>query len=122
MIDYILKPNTLSHGGVPASGYHAQTVQGENRTTADFIRTMVNLRGGVTEGEAAMWLDLVIRAFFFEVSQGRDVNLQGFLSACVNIKGSFPNADSTFDPGVNSCILNEAAGGFPPHIYKGELL
>jgi hypothetical protein len=73
-------------------------VQSEDRTTADFVRTMTSLRGGVTEGEAAQWLDLVVRSFIFELSQGRAVNIKGFLNAKVDIQGNFPNAEAPFDP------------------------
>jgi hypothetical protein len=102
MINYIVKPKPIAPGSEVAGGYVAQTVQSEDRTIADFVRTMTSLRGGVTEGEAAQWLDLVIRSFIFELSQGRAVNIKGFINAHVEIRGSLPNAEATFDPARNS--------------------
>jgi hypothetical protein len=120
MINVILKPNTV---GENPTGFHALTVQGENRTTADFIRTMMSIRGGVTEGECALWIDLVKRAFVFELSQGRIVNIDGFISANVHIQGDFPRSDSSFDPTRNtvhgsinfSRVINKILAASPVH-------
>ncbi|GHU02563.1 hypothetical protein FACS1894147_04710 [Spirochaetia bacterium] len=102
MIDYILKPNTLKAPGAPApTGFHAQTVQSEERTTADFISIMADTKGGATKGEAAQWLDVVRRTLISELARGSNVNLKGLFSANVNIKGPFPASDSSFDPARN---------------------
>ncbi|GHV77489.1 hypothetical protein AGMMS49942_23100 [Spirochaetia bacterium] len=108
MIDIILKPNTV---GENPRGFHAVTVQGENRTTADFIKTMTSIRGGVTEGECAQWIDLVIRTFFFELSQGRSVNIKGFINANVHVKGDFPASDSPFDPAATPSTAASTSAG-----------
>jgi hypothetical protein len=118
MIDIILKPNTV---GENPTGFHAQTVQSENRTTGDFIKTMTSIRGGVTEGECAQWLDLVVRSFIFELTQGRSINIKGFVNANVYVKGEFPSTDSPFDPtrnkihgGINfSRAINKVLAGSP---------
>jgi hypothetical protein len=103
MINYILKPNTLKAPGANApTGFHAQTVQSEERTTADFIRVMADTKGGATEGEAAQWLDVVRRTLISELARGCNVNLKGFFNANVNIKGPFPASDSSFDPARNT--------------------
>jgi hypothetical protein len=101
MIQFILAPNKLAPAGQTPVGFHAMTLQSENRTSADFIKTMTSLRGGVTEGECAMWLDLVTRTFIFELQQGNNVNIGGFINAKVGIKGSFPDAESAFNPERN---------------------
>jgi hypothetical protein len=106
MIKYILLPNTLPVGGEAPTGYHAQTVQSENRTKADFIRMMVAAKGGSSEGEAALWLDIVIRTVILELSQGRNVNIPGFINASVGLKGTFPDYESVFDPERNSLKAN----------------
>jgi hypothetical protein len=62
---------------------------------------MIAAKGGGTEGEAANWLDVVVRTFILELSQGRSVNIKGFVTANVNIKGTFPYPDSSFDPLAN---------------------
>ncbi|GHT93049.1 hypothetical protein FACS1894140_5860 [Spirochaetia bacterium] len=102
MINYILKPNTLKAPGADApTGFHAQTVQSEERHTADFIRIMADIKGGATEGEAAQWLDVVRRTLISELARGSNVSLKGFFNANVNIKGPFPASDSSFDPARN---------------------
>jgi hypothetical protein len=102
MINYILKPNTLERAGQPATGFHAQTVQSEERTTADCILIMAGIKGGATAGEAAQWLDVMRRALISELARGCNVNVKGFFTAGVNLKGNFPFNDSPLDPAVNT--------------------
>jgi hypothetical protein len=123
MIEYILKKNTLGHGDVAAVGYHAQTVQGGRRTTRDFIRTMVMLRPGITEGEAAQWVELMGMAVTHDVNLGFDVNIEGLLTARMDIQGTFPDADSSFDAARNrlhvgmtaSRVLTKGSDGSATH-------
>jgi hypothetical protein len=98
MIDYILVPNTV---GENPTGFHAVTVQTENRTTEDFIRLMAELKGGATEGEAAQWFDVIQRAMTEEFRRGGNLNLKGFVHGKVDILGIFSNPDSNFDPAKN---------------------
>jgi hypothetical protein len=94
MIDYILVPNTL---GENPTGFHAITVQTENRTTEDFIRLMAELKGGATEGEAAQWFDVIQRAMVEELQRGGNFNLKGFAHGKVDVLGTFANPDSNID-------------------------
>ncbi|MHC6203218.1 DUF4469 domain-containing protein [Breznakiellaceae bacterium SP9] len=109
MLNYILVQNKLVHGEDAATGYHAQTVQSEDRSTADFIKVMAELKGGATEGEAAQWLDILRRAIVSELSRGCNVNIKGVLNAGVNIKGSFPDSQASFDPSVNTLHVSMTA-------------
>jgi hypothetical protein len=102
VIQFILSANKL---GQNPTGFHAVTLQSENRTSADFIKTMTSLRGGSTEGECAMWLDLVVRTFIFELQQGNNVVIDGFINARITIKGSFPDAESPFDSARNTITV-----------------
>jgi hypothetical protein len=106
MVNFTLQPNTLSHNGELPTGYHAMTVQSENRTTADFIRMMMATKGSGTAGEAEQWLDVFVRTFILELSQGRNVNIKGFINAGVSIKGTFPDYESGYDPERNSVSPN----------------
>ncbi|GHU03671.1 hypothetical protein FACS1894147_07930 [Spirochaetia bacterium] len=112
MLEYILKPNTV---GTAPVGLHAQTVQTEERTTADFVRVMAETKGGATEGEAAQWLDVMRRSFISELSRGCNVNLAGFLSAQATMKGDFPTSDSPFDSTRNTI---HGSINFSPAINK----
>jgi hypothetical protein len=122
MIEYILQPNTLPHSGEPATGFHAITVQTEEHTTEDFVRAMMELRGGLTEGEAREQIDLFMRAFLRLTKDG-NFTIEGFLNAKVDIRGDFPTAESAFDPARNtlhfgisaSRKLAKAIAGWPTH-------
>jgi hypothetical protein len=100
MVEYILVPNTIAAGGEAPKGYHALTVRNGGRTTEDFIKAMMSLRGGVTRGEAEAALDLVRRAVVSELPRG-GVNIKGFLRAWIAVQGPVPDAGAGLDPAAN---------------------
>jgi hypothetical protein len=92
----------IGSGGEPPTGYHAMTVQGENRTNEDLINTMSRLKGGSTKAECRQALAQVVEAMNFEFALGNTIIIKGLLNAKVDIKGTFPYADSSFDPQRNT--------------------
>jgi hypothetical protein len=83
-------------------GDYILLTQGESCNIDKFIEILIQLKGSGTAGEVRLWIDLIRRGIVFVLSQGMNLNLEGFLHAKMTIRGTIKKATGFYNRRRNS--------------------